>query len=117
MGGTPQTICEAPGAAAGTWSKDGTILYSVLRANRTALFRVPASGGTPAPVTVRGDNGRELESAYRKVFFPMVDSFSFAPIMGTLDEDLEPIRTPAPTRPRESGGTPAESSVTLRSQV
>ena len=47
-GGSPQTVCEAPGGRDGAWWDDGQILFSV---GRSGLFRVPATGGSPAPVT------------------------------------------------------------------
>jgi serine/threonine-protein kinase len=46
-GGSPATICDAGGS--GTWGDDGTIV-AVLR-DRTGLFRVAATGGTPTRLT------------------------------------------------------------------
>ena len=46
-GGSPQTICNSP-AARGTWSQNGVILIDGLGAE---IYRVPASGGEPKPVT------------------------------------------------------------------
>ena len=46
-GGPPQTICEAPNFRGGAWGSDGSILVG---GSRTVL-RIPASGGTLAPVT------------------------------------------------------------------
>jgi Tol biopolymer transport system component len=57
-GGVVQTICDAPNLRGGSWNQDGIIVFapSVL----TGVYRVPASGGTPAPVTTpdesRGEN-------------------------------------------------------------
>ena len=47
-GGTPQTLCAAGPVTGGTWSRDGTILFT---GPTGALFRVAATGGEPAPVT------------------------------------------------------------------
>ncbi|MDR3699163.1 MAG: protein kinase [Candidatus Sulfopaludibacter sp.] len=47
-GGPPQTICEINGADGGTWNRDGTILFA---AAYTPIYRVPASGGEPRPIT------------------------------------------------------------------
>jgi len=47
-GGAPQTICQIAGSRDGSWSDDGQILFDV---NRSTLFRVPATGGNPTPVT------------------------------------------------------------------
>jgi Tol biopolymer transport system component len=47
-GGAQSTVCElAKNIRGGAWSADGQILIGTLG----ALFRVPASGGTPAPLT------------------------------------------------------------------
>jgi len=47
-GGSPRILAEAPQGLGGTWSKDGTIIYS---ANNSDLFRVSAEGGEPRQVT------------------------------------------------------------------
>ena len=48
-GAVPATICDAPNARGGTWNRDGVIVFAP--ETRNGLFRVPASGGRPAPVT------------------------------------------------------------------
>jgi serine/threonine-protein kinase len=48
-GGSPVTICRAPGGAIASWGGD-TIVYSTATARM--LNRVPAAGGTPEPVTL-----------------------------------------------------------------
>ena len=48
-GGPPQTLCDAPQGRGGTWNRDGLIVFTP--APRSALYRVPAAGGVPAPVT------------------------------------------------------------------
>jgi eukaryotic-like serine/threonine-protein kinase len=47
-GGPPQTLCDAPQGRGGAWSSAGVILFASLG---SALFRVPATGGIPAPAT------------------------------------------------------------------
>ena len=47
--GTPTTLCAAPAGRGGSWGEDGTILVAANA--RGAISRVPASGGTPVPVT------------------------------------------------------------------
>jgi hypothetical protein len=47
-GGSPLAICDVALPRGGAWSGDGRILYGVLSGG---LFQVPASGGTPAPLT------------------------------------------------------------------
>jgi Tol biopolymer transport system component/predicted Ser/Thr protein kinase len=46
-GGPPQTLCDAPGRAGGTWNQDGVILF----ASGGAIQRVPQAGGVATPVT------------------------------------------------------------------
>ena len=48
-GGPAITICDAPQARGGTWSRDGVILFAPEW--RAAIYRVPAAGGTPVQVT------------------------------------------------------------------
>jgi eukaryotic-like serine/threonine-protein kinase len=56
-GGTPVVICNAPGGVTAAWLPDDTIVFATNTSR--ALQRVPASGGTPAPLTTldaaRGD--------------------------------------------------------------
>jgi len=48
-GGEPQTLADIPGWGNAAWSQDGVIVFG---AGITAgLFKVPAAGGTPIPVT------------------------------------------------------------------
>ena len=47
-GGPPTTVCDAPGAAGGTWSRDGLIVFN---GGVTNLKKVPAAGGTPTDAT------------------------------------------------------------------
>jgi hypothetical protein len=48
-GGPVQTVCDAPIARGGTWNKDGVIVFTPQV--RGGLYQVPASGGTPAPIS------------------------------------------------------------------
>jgi Tol biopolymer transport system component len=50
-GGPPTTICDAPGAAGGTWSRDGVIVFN---GGVTTLKKVSASGGIPTDATTLG---------------------------------------------------------------
>jgi Tol biopolymer transport system component len=55
-GGPPQIICDAPvGVCAGTWSKDGVILFYK---QQEGIYRVDAGGGEPVQVT-RSDVSRQ----------------------------------------------------------
>ena len=73
-GGRVQTICDAPSGRGGAWNKDGVILFAP--SALTELFRVPASGGTPVPLT-KLDAGR-LETSHRwPVFLPDGNHFLY----------------------------------------
>jgi serine/threonine protein kinase len=57
-GGPPLTICDAAGAFfSGSWGNDGKILFSQLLDR--AIYRVPASGGTPIPILRADSTGPE----------------------------------------------------------
>lgn len=49
-GGSARPICDAPGGLGGTWNRQGTIVFAPT--GEGPLYSVPASGGTPVPVTV-----------------------------------------------------------------
>jgi Tol biopolymer transport system component len=68
-GGAPQTLADAAYGLGGTWSPDGTILFSP--AGSSPLFRVSASGGEPEAVT-------ELDGAHSfPQFLPGGQQFLF----------------------------------------
>jgi serine/threonine protein kinase len=48
-GGPPVTLCPAPNGKGGTWSEEGIIVFSPDSSG--PLQRVPATGGTPQPLT------------------------------------------------------------------
>jgi eukaryotic-like serine/threonine-protein kinase len=47
-GGLPTALCDVQAARGGTWNEQGVILFADVVAG---LQRIPASGGTPSPVT------------------------------------------------------------------
>ena len=49
-GGAPVTIVQAPAARGGSWSKDGTIIFTPDTQN--AIVRVRSTGGEAVPITV-----------------------------------------------------------------
>jgi Tol biopolymer transport system component/DNA-binding winged helix-turn-helix (wHTH) protein len=58
QGGAKQTICDTPvGRSTGTWNRAGVILFETLQ--RPEIYRVSASGGTPAPVRNLDTSNRE----------------------------------------------------------
>ncbi|MGC2170244.1 MAG: protein kinase [Candidatus Sulfotelmatobacter sp.] len=48
-GGAVQTLADAPDARGGSWSADGTILFTP--EGLSAMYSIPAAGGTPARTT------------------------------------------------------------------
>jgi Tol biopolymer transport system component len=64
QGGGAIPICDAPNSRGGSWAPDGTILFAP--EFRSALYRVPAAGGTPVQVT-RMDEAKH--TSHRWPFF------------------------------------------------
>ncbi|MDE3179081.1 MAG: serine/threonine-protein kinase [Acidobacteriota bacterium] len=56
-GGSPVDLCDAHIGRGGSWSPDGTILFAP--DTYTPLYRVPAGGGQPLPVTTLDRARRE----------------------------------------------------------
>jgi Tol biopolymer transport system component len=95
-GGRVQTICDAPWGRGGAWNRDGVILFAPTTTD--PLFRVPASGGTPVPVT-KLDRVRLETSHLWPVFLPDGKHFLYlaanfgghpevnAVFLGSLDSD------------------------------
>ncbi|HEY3122513.1 MAG TPA: protein kinase, partial [Thermoanaerobaculia bacterium] len=73
-GGPVQTICESGGAFSGAWSSQGTILFD--KEFGTPLVAVPATGGTPQPVTAL-DQARGELTHYHPAFLPDGRHFVF----------------------------------------
>ena len=76
-GGTPVTICDAPGGVTGVWLPDDTIVFATNTGR--VLQRVAASGGTPEALTAldhaRGDTRHLLPRAIadaRSILFTIV---------------------------------------------
>jgi len=65
IGSPPLTIDSAPEARGGTWSKDDMILFAPLASG--PLYLVPATGGTPTPVTKLDSTRKEI--AHRWPYF------------------------------------------------
>ncbi len=73
-GGPPQTLCDATSGRGGTWNRAGVILFSPGPAS--VIFRVPAAGGTPVPVTKLAGNGGGEGNRF-PVFLPDGDHFVY----------------------------------------
>jgi Tol biopolymer transport system component len=59
QGGGSQDICDKPGPpVGGSWNRDGVIIFGSTAAG---LWRVPAAGGTPVPLTVLNGSRQEHE--------------------------------------------------------
>ena len=92
-GGPVQTVCDSGGAYAGAWSAGGTILF--VKDFGEPVVAVPASGGTPRPVTAldaaRGElahsNPRFLPDGRHFLFATdNVDPEKSAVMLGSLDD-------------------------------
>jgi Tol biopolymer transport system component len=89
-GGPAQVICDAPGGTAGTWNRDGVILFS----DNGVLKRVSASGGKSEALTTL-DASRHETAQIKPEFLPDGNHFLFlsrtsslngyAIMAGTLD--------------------------------
>lgn len=94
-GGTPVVICNAPGGVTGAWLSDDSIVFATNTGR--VLQRVPASGGTPEPLTTldqsRGDTlhllPREIPGS-RSILFTIVAGA--ARHVATLDLDTRDVR-------------------------
>jgi Tol biopolymer transport system component/DNA-binding winged helix-turn-helix (wHTH) protein len=47
--GTVKGLCSVSSSRGGSWSKDDVIIFA--RETRTPIYKIPANGGTPVPVT------------------------------------------------------------------
>jgi serine/threonine-protein kinase len=57
-GGAVVTLCDARSPAGGSWGEDGTIVFTA--DEKGGLYRVPASGGTPAALTTPDSRAAEI---------------------------------------------------------
>jgi Tol biopolymer transport system component len=73
-GGPVQTICESGGGFSGSWSRQGTILFT--KEFGSPIVAVPAAGGTPAPVTALDTTEGEV-SYFHPAFLPDGRHFVF----------------------------------------
>jgi serine/threonine protein kinase/Tol biopolymer transport system component len=56
-GGPAQVLTGVQGNAGGTWNNEGVILFA--RSLHDGLYRIPASGGSPTPVTTLDESRKE----------------------------------------------------------
>jgi serine/threonine protein kinase/Tol biopolymer transport system component len=78
-GGRAEIVCDAPFGRGGAWSASNVIVFAPDAAG--PLFRVPATGGTPTPVTsldsAKKENGHRFPA-----FLPDGDHFVYAVLPG-----------------------------------
>jgi serine/threonine protein kinase len=73
-GGTPLVICNGPSGRGGSWGPDGTILF--VPGFGIPVYSVPATGGTPSPVTQLDKSLSELTHRW-PAFLPDGKHFLF----------------------------------------
>jgi Tol biopolymer transport system component len=83
-GGPVQTICESGSGFSGAWGRQGTILFT--KEFGTPIVAVPATGGTPQPVTAL-DLARGEVAHFHPAFLPDGRHFVF------VARDLDPEKT------------------------
>jgi Tol biopolymer transport system component/predicted Ser/Thr protein kinase len=93
VGGSPQPLCEAPGFEGGSWSKEGTVLFS----SNGIIQRVPAGGGTATPVTALDTSHRE--TAHRSPYF-LPDGKSFLFTVLAQDQSVQGIHAATLDQPK-----------------
>jgi Tol biopolymer transport system component len=73
-GGPPQSLCDATNGRGGTWSQDGTIVFTP--STTDVLYRVSAAGG--APVAVTEFDAKTSETSHRfPAFLPDGNHFLY----------------------------------------
>ena len=78
-GGRAETLCDATGARGGAWGPSNVIVFAPDAGG--PLFRIPASGGTPTPVTTLDETRKEYGHRF-PVFLPDGDHFLYAALPG-----------------------------------
>ena len=89
-GGPPQTICDAPGGADGTWGPDGTILYD--GTGNDPIRRVAAAGGTPVDIVTSNPATGENQVGWPE-FLPDGRHFLYLSITDSLDKNKYRVGT------------------------
>jgi len=81
-GGSPVTLTDAPNPAGGTWSGDGTILFSPNLGK--GLYRMPAAGSEPVLVSLPAIGSEKAELVRWPVFLPDGHHFLFFALPDTI---------------------------------
>jgi Tol biopolymer transport system component len=82
-GGTPVTVCKGYGMRAGSFTKDGSILFSALTSGKAGVFLVSASGGAPSLVTAPDESRGEMRYRWPKA---LPDGQFLYSVEGTKDD-------------------------------
>ncbi|MGH9955584.1 MAG: protein kinase domain-containing protein [Pyrinomonadaceae bacterium] len=90
-GAPPQTLCDASTMRGGTWNRNGVILFAT--GLSSVLYRVPATGGEPTPVTTLDQSRSEtlhrwpyfLPDGQRFLYFVRSREAESEIFMGSLD--------------------------------
>jgi len=82
-GGPTITICNADNGRGGTWNENDVIVFAPKNAG--TLFRVPAAGGTPAPVTEL-DASRKEDAQRYPWFLPDGRHFLYTSMSGNTEK-------------------------------
>jgi serine/threonine-protein kinase len=62
-GGAAVTVCDAPRDSGGSWSEDGTIVFTASPSGNALLFKVPSEGGSPEPLALLDKQpGKEIQA-------------------------------------------------------
>ncbi len=80
-GGVPQVLCDAPSPRGGAWSPAGWILFAPDYVG--GLFRVPAEGGKPEPVTSLEKGRHEMSHRWPRI---LPDGHHFLAVVLSSDE-------------------------------
>ncbi|MBK5297968.1 MAG: protein kinase [Vicinamibacteria bacterium] len=97
-GGPPQTICDAPNGADGSWSPEGVILFD--GRSTDPLWRVPAAGGVRQPFVFAdgkpegtpGTGWPEFLPDGRHFLYTLGDATDMMLTVGTLDsKETKPL--------------------------
>jgi Tol biopolymer transport system component/predicted Ser/Thr protein kinase len=83
-GGPPQTLCDAPNGRAGSWNRDGVILFN---GSGLPLSIVPAEGGEAKPVTA--PDAQSLENLRYPTFLPDGHHYLYSTSAGIFAGALE----------------------------
>jgi serine/threonine-protein kinase len=108
-GGSPVTICQAPGGANASWGGD-TIVFST--GTGRVLNRVPAGGGTPEPLTALDTAAGDLAHTFPHVM-PEGNAALFT-IVRASDRYVAAVRFEG--RPSTGSGPHAVRIITVGSQ-